>query len=226
MRHLFSFLLISLVKLTSTLLYRFKVQWIGGNKLYQWPEVRVIIFLNHTSLFEPLFLKLAPYGFIWKISRFLVVPGADITMKRPILGSFIKLLIPGCLPITRKNDETWKYFLSHMNSEAVIAILPEGRMKRKNGLDKTGKIMSVRGGTSDILEYVDDGKILFAYSGGLHHIQAPGDRFPKIFKTIEANLEIVEVSDYKKLIADKNHHSFKRAIMEDLNHRLEHHTPD
>ncbi len=112
-----------------------------------------------------------------------------------------------------------------MNPESVIAILPEGRMKRRGGYDKAGNQMSVRGGTSDILEFVEKGKILFVYSGGLHHIQAPGDKFPKLFKTIKANLEMIEVSDYKKHIADMNHHSFKRAIMEDLNYRLEHHTP-
>jgi len=226
MRHIFSFLLISLVKLLSTLFYRFKVDWIGEDKLKRWSEIRVIIFLNHTSLFEPLFLKLAPYGFIWKISRYLVIPGADITLQRPILGKFIKMLIPGCLPITRKNDETWAYFLSHMNPQSVVAILPEGRMKRRGGLDKAGKTMSVRGGTSDILEYVDEGQILFVYSGGLHHIQAPGDKFPKMFKTIKANLEMMQVSDYKIHIDEIGHHSFKRAIMQDLNHRLEKYTPD
>ncbi len=226
MRHLFSFLLISFVKLLSTLFYRFKVSWIGENKLNQWPQIRVIIFLNHTSLFEPLFLKIAPYGFIWKISRDLVIPGADITLQRPILGKFIKMLIPGCLPITRRNDETWRNFLSKMNSESVVAILPEGRMKRRGGLDKSGAIMSVRGGTSDILEFINDGQILFVYSGGLHHVQAPGDKFPKVFKTIEANLEMMKVSAYKKHIDKMDHHSFKRAVMQDLNQRLEKHTPD
>ncbi len=221
MRHIFSFLLIALVKLLSSIFYHFKVHWIGENKLYRWREIRVIVFLNHTSLFEPLFLKLASYGFIWKISRYLVVPGADITLNRPVLGKFIKLLIPGCLPITRKNDDTWAKFLAQMNKDSVVAILPEGRMKRKNGLDKTGKQMSVRGGTSDILQYVDEGKILFVYSGGLHHIQAPGDKLPRLFKTIKVNLEMMTVQSYKKRIAAKNHHSFKRAIMQDLNHRLE-----
>ena len=34
-----------------------------------------------------------------------------------------------------------------------------------------------------ILEKLDSGKMLIAYSGGLHHVQAPGDLIPKIFKT-------------------------------------------
>ncbi|HFB67043.1 MAG TPA: hypothetical protein ENJ60_16030 [Aeromonadales bacterium] len=225
MRHIFSFLLIALIKLLASLFYRFKVNWIGGNQLSRWREVRIIVFLNHTSLFEPLFLKLAPYGFIWKLSRTLVVPGADITLQRPILGKFIKLLIPGCLPITRKNDETWAGFLKQMKADSVVAILPEGRMKRKNGLDKSGKPMSVRGGTSDILQFINDGKILFVYSGGLHHIQSPGDKLPRLFKTIKVTMEMLDVTDYKKHIIAKNHHSFKRAVMEDLNYRLQHCVP-
>jgi len=222
---IFSFLLISIVKILSSLFYFFNINWIGADKLSQWRDIRIVVFLNHTSLFEVLFLKIAPFKFIWKISKHLVIPGADITLNRPILGKYIKMLIPGCLPITRKNDETWQYFLAQMSPESVIAILPEGRMKRKNGLDKSGKPMSVRGGTSDILDYVDEGQLLFIYSGGLHHIQAPGDRFPKVFKTIHVNMEMLTIKEYKQSITHGGELTFKKAVMADLNHRLNHAIP-
>ena len=44
----------------------------------QWSEVRLVVFLNHTSLFETLFIRLAPFSFIWRLSNRLLALGADV----------------------------------------------------------------------------------------------------------------------------------------------------
>ncbi|BDX05941.1 hypothetical protein MACH26_14620 [Planctobacterium marinum] len=189
-------------------------------------EVKLLVLLNHTSLFEPLFIRFAPWRLIWLLAYKLVIPGADITMRRPMAGRILKALMPGCIPITRKNDHSWIHFLSQVNEQKITAILPEGRMKRRNGLDKFGKPMSVRGGVADILECLDEGKILFVYSGGLHHIQAPGDKWPNLFKTLRANMELVNIKDYKRQFSVKTddlmarHNAFKIRVIEDMNRRL------
>jgi len=207
------------------LFYRFEQQWLSTEDKSQWPDVNLIIFLNHTSLFEPLFIRLAPFSFLWRLANNLVVPGADITLDRPITGKIYRTLIPGCIPITRKKDQSWENFLNHVGNDKVNAILPEGRMKRRSGLDKTGLPMDVRGGVVDMLNRLDKGKILFVYSGGLHHIQAPGDRFPKLFKTIKANMEIVDLTSYKRQFSlDKA--EFKRQVLQDINERLANNTPN
>jgi len=218
------FLLLGSFKITTMLFYRFEQKWISSEDNQQWREVNFIIFLNHTSLFEPLFLRLAPYGFLWRIANNLVVPGADVTMARPITGKIYRTLIPGCIPITRKKDDSWQHFLGHVTNDKVNAILPEGRMKRRNGLDKEGQPMDVRGGVVDMLQRLDRGKILFVYSGGLHHIQAPGDKFPKIFKTIKANMEIIDLLNYKQQFSHDDS-EFKKQVIADINQRLFDRTP-
>ena len=201
------------------LFYRFEQQWMSPEDKQQWDKVNFIIFLNHTSLFEPLFLRLAPFSFLWRIASDLLVPGADITMARPIIGKIYRILIPGCIPITRKKDDSWDHFLSHVDNEKVNAILPEGRMKRRGGLDKTGQPMSIRGGVVDILQRLDKGEILFVYSGGLHHIQAPGDKFPRLFKTIKVNLELIDLPTYKEQFSSDNV-EFRQQVLTDISQRL------
>ena len=205
--------------------YRFEQQWLSTATKEQWREVNFIIFLNHTSLFEPLFIRLAPYSFLWRIANDLVVPGADVTMARPIIGKIYKTLIPGCIPITRKKDQSWQNFLSHVKNDKLTAILPEGRMMRKNGLDKDGKPMSIRSGFVDILQKLNQGNILFIVSGGLHHIQAPGDKLPKIFKTIKVNMEIVNLPSYKQQFNCTDKGEFKAKVMADVTHRLQNNIP-
>ena len=214
------------VKVLSYVLYRGKAQWLSEDKQETFKDVKLIVFLNHTSLFEPLFIRFASWRLVWNVAHKLVVPGADITMKRPLTGSILKALLPGCVPISRRRDDSWNVFLSQVDHDVVTAILPEGRMKRSNGLDKFGKPMSVRGGVADVLRKLEQGKILFVYSGGLHHIQSPGERWPKIFKTFHANLEVVDIAHYKQSVHTKEAEDFTRAVIDDMNHRLIHYVPD
>ena len=39
--------------------------------------------------------------------------------------------------------------------------------------------------------------MLIIYSGGMHHIQAPGEKWPKLFQTIHARLESTDIAEYK-----------------------------
>jgi hypothetical protein len=55
--------------------------------------------------------------------------------------------------------------------------------------------MTVRGGVAEVLQEIGSGKMLVAYSGGLHHIQAPGE-WPRPFRTARIRAEILEISAY------------------------------
>jgi hypothetical protein len=102
----------------------------------------------------------------------------------------------------------------------MVIIMPEGRMMRKNGLDKNGKHMSVRGGIADLIAKIPDGIIMLAYSGGLHHIQAPGELIPRIFKTVKMRLECIDIQEYRdKILHHSGEDGFKSAVATDLERR-------
>ena len=221
----FSFTVMAAIKTLSYPFYRFKINWIDQQADQGLEDVKLIVLLNHTSLYEALFVRLASYRYLWRLARHVLVPVADITTSRPVVGKFFRALIPGIIPISRKRDDSWDHFLSKVNEDAIVAILPEGRMRRHDGKDKNGKPMSIRAGVSDIIETLEQGNILFVYSGGLHHIQIPGQRLPKIFKTIKTNMEVIDVSEYKQQM---HHEVLKRRklnIVRDIETRLKNKTP-
>jgi len=91
---------------------------------------------------------------------------------------------------------------------------------RRNGLDSHGQPMTVRGGIADILDAITSGYMLLVYSGGLHHIQAPGELLPRPFRTIRVSLEIVDIAAYREdLLRRFGRDHFKRAVIADLEHR-------
>ena len=99
-------------------------------------------------------------------------------------------------------------------------------MKRANGLDLKGNPMTVRGGISDILLAVKHGRMLCAYSGGLHHVQVPG-RIPNVFKTVRMRLEVVEIERYiEQMIAAGGADQFKKSVMRDLDARRDAYCPE
>jgi hypothetical protein len=109
----------------------------------------------------------------------------------------------------------------------MVLILPEGRMMRRNGLDANGQPMTVRGGIADILDALPSGRMLLAYSGGLHHVQAPGELLPRPFRRLWLHLEVVEIADYR---AERQREAtsdagFKRAVVGDLERRRDVHCP-
>jgi hypothetical protein len=150
------------------------------------------------------------------------VPAADKTMNRPIVGTFFKMFTPGMVPITRKRDDTWDNFLESIYEDSMIFIAPEGRMMRKGGLDLEGNKMTVRGGVTDILKGLDKGQMVIAYSGGLHHIQVPGETFPRFFKTLKMDIETFEIAEYKALFSSPvGSEEWKKEVLDDMQWRLE-----
>lgn len=221
----FSFSVMSLLKILSYPFYRFENKWLSEEKYDALDKVKLVVLLNHTSLYETLFVRLAPFRFLWRIARHMLVPVADITTNRPLVGRFFHALVPGVVPISRKRDNSWATFLDRINSDAIVAILPEGRMRRRDGNDKHGKPMSVRAGIADIIEKIDSGNILFVYSGGLHHVQVPGQTLPNVFKKIKTHMEMVSIKEYKDALYHPEVNNRKVAFVRDIQQRLENLTP-
>ncbi len=169
-------------------------------------------------------MGIAPFRFIWRIARHGVVPAADKTIDRPFIGHFYKFLAGNVVSITRQRDESWSAVLDQIDPDSMVLIAPEGRMKRENGLDMQGNPMTVRGGIADILESTRSGRMLIAYSAGLHHVQIPGQRFPSLFKTIRIALETVDIEEYTREIEGKaGTDGFRRGVREDLERRRDLH---
>jgi 1-acyl-sn-glycerol-3-phosphate acyltransferase len=148
---------------------------------------------------------------------------ADKTLARPVIGRFFRLVGQHVVPITRKADESWRQLLERVDPNGMVIILPEGRMKRHGGLDVEGRPMTVRGGVADILEGLSEGRMLIAYSGGLHHIQVPGQRLPKLFKDIHLSIENLDIVEYRhELEQDTSVRPVKQRMKDDLERRKAH----
>lgn len=227
MRPLLSFAALLGIKVVSRLFYRLETSWVGGEVPEDpWSDVRLLCLLNHTSLFEPLFAGVAPNRFLWDIAHRSVVPAADKTMRRPLVGRFIGMLVRHPVSITREPDHTWEAVLSRIEERSMVVILPEGRMRRATGLDLEGQPMSVRGGIADILHVLRSGKMLIGYSGGLHHVQVPGQALPRPFKTLRIRFEELDIGEYRgHLLAEHGEGGFKRALKADLDRRRDRHAP-
>ena len=129
-KRLFSAFFVFGVKTASLMMYRTEAQWFTPKENIQWEKLRLIVALNHTSLFEPLFISAIPNYRLWRAIRRVVVPVADVTMNRPLVGRLFKYLVPNAIPITRKRDDSWEDFISRARGDSIMFIFPEGRMKR------------------------------------------------------------------------------------------------
>jgi hypothetical protein len=224
-RRVLAFLLLSAVKIASHVFYKSEINYFSQDGEKHFADARIFVFLNHTSLYEPLFLCALPFSFLWKIAGHNRSPGANITLSRPIVGLFWKILLPKITSITRKRDDTWRFFLESIRESDLIMIAPEGCMKRPNGLDKYGNKMIIRGGVAEILDKIHDGYMILALSGGLHHIQIPGQVIPKLFKKISMKIEFIDIKKYKKKFSTKSV-EIRKLIVEDLQRRLESDCPE
>lgn len=214
------------LKFVSYAFFRHDFGWIGPKPRDPWGNIRVVAFLNHTSLFEPIFLSMVPSRFIWRLAAHGVVPAADKTTERPLVGFIFRFVAHHVISITRQRDDTWFEVLRSIDPHSMIVLAPEGRMKRANGLDLSGKPMTVRGGIADILLAVKEGRMLIAYSGGLHHVQVPG-KMPRPFRTIRLRVENIEISDYiAEMMGRGGPEEFKRNVMKDLDWRRDHYAPE
>lgn len=220
MKHFFAFLVLAAVKTLSHIFYRQEFKWITDKPENAWDKTRIFVLLNHTSLYEPLFIQGWSYSFLWKMTNNLSVPGADVTLKRPIVGFFWKLMMPNISAVSRKSDNTWKSYLDSIHEKSIVLIAPEGRMKRPNGLDKFGKPMSVKPGIADIILEIPEGGLVLCLSGGLHHIQKPGQHFPRLFKTLRMNFVYLDLKEYRARFTGSSLEQ-KLAITKDLQKYLE-----
>lgn len=224
MRRLLAFLILASVKTMSWIFYRGRYKWLEPVPRHKWKDIRLMVFLNHTSLYEPLFSQIIPYSYLWHLAGHFNIPGADVTLDRPLVGTFWKLMVPKIASVSRKKDATWENYLDSIQKDSVVMIAPEGRMKRPNGLDRFGKPMTVRGGVADIIESIDEGHMVLCLSGGLHHVQAPGQHLPKLFRTIEMNFSYIDIREYKAQFPH-NPRERKIKIVQDLQRRLENDCP-
>ena len=214
------------LKIVSRIFYRFDFQFIGPTPPDPWADLRLVAFLNHTSLFEPIFLGAVPNRFIWRLAAHGVVPAADKTTDRPLVGMVFKFVAHHVIAITRQRDDTWFQVLSRIDPDSMVVIAPEGRMKRETGLDLNGKPMSVRGGIADILHAVKEGRMLLAYSGGLHHVQIPG-KMPRPFKMVRMRVENLDIAEYIAEITRRGgEEDFKKNVMKDLDARRDNYAPE
>jgi hypothetical protein len=224
MKRILAFITLALVKSFSQLFFRLETRWLGQSPHDPWKNARLGVFLNHTSLYEPLFLQALSYRFLWRLSGHINVPGADVTLKRPIVGRFWKLMLPNISAVTRKKDASWTGYLKTIRPDSIIMIAPEGRMKRPSGLDKHGRPMTVKGGVADIIEALEEGGMILCLSGGLHHVQSPGQLFPRLFKTIRMNFIYLDLREYKKSLPPTARER-KIKIVQDLQRHLEQDCP-
>jgi acyltransferase-like protein len=216
------------LKYLSRIFYRHDMTFVGENiPKNPWKNIRLVAFLNHTSLFEPVFLGGVPNSFVWRVAAHGVVPAADKTTGRPLVGMIFKFVAHHVIPITRERDHTWFAVLQKIDPDSMVIIAPEGRMKRANGLDSNGNPMTVRGGIADILLAVKEGRMLLAYSGGLHHVQIPGHTMVRVFETVRMRIENIEISDYIAMMMAKGGEAeFKKNVREDMERRRDFYCPE
>jgi hypothetical protein len=227
MRSYAVFLLLLLIKYASRVLYRARLEWIGTPPSDPWADLRILAMLNHTSLFEPIYAAVAPNRLLWQIAAHGVVPVAQKTADRRLVGRFFGFVAHQVVSVTRERDHTWADVMSRVGDpQALVVILPEGRMMRRTGLDSHGEPMTVRGGIADIIEAVPSGRMLLAYSGGLHHVHAPGDRFPRFFKRVRLCIEIVDIEAYRRMLFESaGEDGFKGVVIQDLTRRRDESCP-
>jgi hypothetical protein len=220
------FTLLVVLKYLSKVFYRHEMRWVGEIPRKPWTDIRVVAFLNHTSLFEPVYLGGVPNSFIWRLAAHGVVPAADKTTDRPLVGIIFKFVAHHVIAITRQRDDTWFQVLSRIDPDSMVVLAPEGRMKRETGFDLHGNPMTVRGGIADILYAVKEGRMLIAYSGGLHHVQIPG-KVPRIFKTVRLRVENVDIAQYvAEMLSRGGDEQFKRNVIKDLEGRRDQYCPE
>lgn len=223
LRRLLPFLLLLATKGIARLFWRFESRWVGEVPAGDpWKGIRLVVMLNHTSLYEWVFAGLPPARFHGKLARHGVVPVAAKTLDRPLVGKFFGLVAAHVVRLSRHRDETWQTLLAKVDDpRAMVIILPEGKMMRRNGLDGEGKPMSVRGGVAEILLAIPEGRLLFAYSGGLHHVQAPGERWPRLFRKVRMDFEVVDLAAYRdRFLAEAGRAGFRDAVIDDMEQRL------
>ena len=105
MRSYLIFTLLLGIKGLSRVFFRHEIDWVGDVPPDRWEGVRILAILNHTSLFEPVFAGGAPFRLLWRVARHGVVPVAEKTTGRPLVGRFFRLVARHVIPITRERGD-------------------------------------------------------------------------------------------------------------------------
>jgi 1-acyl-sn-glycerol-3-phosphate acyltransferase len=225
MQPIFTFLVLVAVWTFSRVFYRLRERWVGAIPPRDWTDLRVIAILHHTSLMEIVLAGYAEWSLLWQFANHGVLPVAEKTIRRKI-GVFFRFLVRHVVVVTRQRDHTWDEMLNRVDDQSIAIILPEGRMMRANGLDSSGRPMTVRGGIADILENLHSGRMLLIYNQGLHHIQVPGEGLPRLFKPVDVIFELVDIDQYKEqVMTDHDALAFRKAVVADLSERRDRYCP-
>ena len=75
------------IKGLSRIFYRHDISWIGDVPQNPWQDLRLVAFLNHTSLYEPLFVGWFPSHFLKRIAYHGLMPIAKKALQRPRNGA-------------------------------------------------------------------------------------------------------------------------------------------
>jgi hypothetical protein len=68
--------------------------------------------------------------------------------------------------------------------------------------------------------------MVIAYSGGIHHVQVPGEGLPKLFKRLKMNLEYFNIKEYKNRFSSEiGSEQWRKSVLADLQWRLENNVP-
>ncbi len=213
------------VKHASRALYRIHTEWVGDVPPDPWDGVRLIAVVHHTSLAEAIYLAVVPNRILRKMSRHAVLPVARETMARPIEGRIFRLLVPNAVPITRRRDQSWARVLDEIDDpDSMMAMFPEGRMMRPDGRDKSGAPMTVKPGVVEVLQALGHGRMILAYSGGLHHVFAPGASLPRFLQPLSLRLESLDIAAYLEE-RGRELPSLTDAVVRDLTRRRDLYTP-
>lgn len=220
-----SFAALLAAKYASRSFWTTRTEWVGAVPADPWHDVRLIAILHHTSLAEPLYLPAVPNRVLRRMARHAVAPIADETMARPIAGRVFRLLVAHPVSVTRKRDDSWGELLEGVHDpEAMVALCPEGRMMRPNGRDKTGAPMTIKRGIADVLPVLGRGRMVLAYSGGLHHVFPPGAILPRPFRPIKVRVESIDIASYVAA-REREPLPFIDAVVRDLTRRRDLYTP-
>lgn len=219
MRYRLVYSLLYVLRRINRLFYTFEEQWVGEVPEEPWTsDYRLVAIINHTSLFEFLYAGLPPDRFMLQMARHGLIPVASKTIDRPLVGKFWKVIAANVVSISRERDHTWAKVLESVDSNSMAVLAPEGRMKRANGLDAFGRPLRIRSGIAELLEALGEGKMLLAYSQGLHHVQIPGQHMPNLFRTLRMRLEEVDIASYCEAMRARGG-DFKDAVIDDLTAR-------
>lgn len=220
-----TYLILLACKVASRTFWRTHVEWVGEVPEDPWEDVRLIAILHHTSLAEGVYLSVVPDRVLRRMAREGVAPIAERTMARPWGRRVFRILVAHPVPVTRRRDRSWDRVLQELRDpHTLLALCPEGRMMRPDGRDKAGEPMTIRPGIADVLRALGRGRMILAYSGGLHHVFPPGARLPKVFQPMKLRIESIDIARY---LADRAREPgrFVEAVIRDLTRRRDLHTP-